>query len=53
MGLGALPLGLSLFKKNKLAQKSVLFLGSILLIAGITVVLKINARDYWEMDQFF
>ena len=53
MGLGALPLGFSFMKKDKFAQKSILFLGMLLLIAGITTVIAINSRDYWEMDQFF
>jgi len=53
IGLGALPLGFSLIKKDKLASKSILLLGGLLLIAMMVVILKINARDYWEMDQFF
>lgn len=53
IGLGAVPLGLSLLKKNKLARKSVLFLGVLLLTAAMVVVLKINERSYWEMDLFF
>ena len=53
MGLGVLPLGFSLIKKEKLMKKSILLLGLILLIAAIVVVLKINDRSYWEMNQFF
>lgn len=53
MGLGALPLGLALIKRDKLAQKSISLLGLVLLIAGIVIIVKINPRAYWEMDQFF
>jgi len=53
MSLGAIPLGFSLIKKEKFATKSAILLGMVLLIAGIIVILKINARDYWEMQQYF
>jgi len=53
MGLGALPLGFSFIKKEKLAQKSMIVLGGVLLVAAIVVTLTINDRSYWEMDTFF
>ena len=53
MALGAIPITLSLFKKDKLAQKTILFLGLILLISVLMVTLKINSQDYSEIHEFF
>lgn len=53
MGLGAMPLGFSYLKNDKLARISLFLLGVLLLVAVTFIVFKINARSYLEMHQFF